>query len=172
MDRLMISSPPIFPVGRLSFVRPVVIDGSPAGKSPVANLYQCDGDGRNIQALSSNAETESTPSVLHDGRVLYTRWEYVDRSQLCYHHLWTTRADGMGQMTFYGNMLPTGKQYALSQQNANRVQYQNVPGAVAMLDSKPIPGSEEIVSIFLPGHGRKGHQGYVTLVDPRTGPGL
>ena len=79
-------------------------------KVPVANLYQCDGDGANIRAFSSNAVTENTPSVLHDGRVLYTRWEYVGRSQLCYHHLWTTNADGTGQMTFFGNMFPTGMQ--------------------------------------------------------------
>ncbi len=141
-------------------------------KVPVANLHQCEGDGSNIQAFSSNAETENTPAVLHDGRLLYTRWEYVDRSQLCYHHLWTTNADGTGQMTFFGNMFPTGLHYALSKQDGNQVQYNNVPGAVAMLDSKPIPGSSEIVSIFSPGHGRKGHQGYVTIVDPQSGPDI
>ncbi|MCP4786483.1 MAG: hypothetical protein GY903_31710 [Fuerstiella sp.] len=139
-------------------------------KVPVANLHQCEADGSNIKSISSNAETENTPVVLHDGRVLYTRWEYVERSQLCYHHLWTTNADGTGQMTFFGNMFPTGLNYALSKQDGNQVEYSNVGGAVAMLDSQPIPGSAEIVSIFSPGHGRKGHQGYVTIVDPQSGP--
>ena len=41
-------------------------------KVPVAILYKCDADGKNIEMLSSNAVTENTPSVLPDGRILYT----------------------------------------------------------------------------------------------------
>ena len=44
--------------------------------------------------LSNNAEQENTPWMLPDGRVLYMRWEYVDRNQLLYHHLWTVNPDG------------------------------------------------------------------------------
>ena len=83
-------------------------------KVPVAILYRCDADGGNIRMLSSNAVTENTPAVLPDGRLLYTRWEYVDRSQLCYHHLWTINPDGTGQMTYFGNMHPTGMPYNLA----------------------------------------------------------
>ena len=32
--------------------------------------------------------------MLPDGRILYMRWEYVDRSQVHYHHLWTMNPDG------------------------------------------------------------------------------
>ena len=139
-------------------------------KVPVAILYRCDSDGQNIRMLTSNAVTENTPSVLHDGRILYTRWEYNDRSQLCYHHLWTVNPDGSGQMTYFGNMYPAGMHSNLASRDGNKVTYQNVPGAVAMLDSKPIPGERSIVSIFSPGHGRQEHQGFVTVVDPRRGP--
>jgi hydrazine synthase alpha subunit-like protein/WD40 repeat protein len=139
-------------------------------KVPVAILYRCDFDGRNIRMLTSNAVTENTPSVLPDGRILYTRWEYNDRSQLCYHHLWTVNPDGSGQMTYFGNMYPQGMHSNLAGRNGNKVTYQNVPGAVAMLDAKPIPGERSVVSIFSPGHGRREHQGFVTVVDPRRGP--
>ncbi len=139
-------------------------------KVPVAILYRCDRDGGNIRMFSSNAVTENTPSVLPDGRLLYTRWEYNDRSQLCYHHLWTVNLDGTGQMAYFGNMYPTGMSYNLAAQDGNVVAYSNVPGAEAMLDAKPIPGSRRIVAIFSPGHGRREHQGYVTVVDPRSGP--
>jgi hypothetical protein len=139
-------------------------------KVPVAILYRCDEDGDNIRMLSSNAVTENTPAVLNDGRLLYTRWEYVDRSQLCYHHLWTVNPDGTGQMAFYGNMHPNGKPYNLAGRNGNVVYYENVPGAVAMLDAKPIPGTRDVVAIFSPGHGRRSHQGFVTIIDPRGGP--
>ncbi len=114
----------------------------------VAILYRCDGDGKNIRALSSNNEHDNTPSVLPDGRILYTRWEYVDRSQVHYHHLWTINPDGTAQSVYYGNLNP----------------------GVVMIDSKPIPGTRVIASIFSPGHGRSEHQGAVTIVDPRMGP--
>jgi len=117
-------------------------------RTPVATLYRCDAQGGNLRMLSSNVEHDNTPWVLPDGRVLYMRWEYVDRSQFCFHHLWTTNPDGTGQMVYFGNQFPD----------------------TAMLDAKPIPGTNKVVASFSPGHGRPGHMGYVTIVDPSTGP--
>ncbi|MCF6284490.1 MAG: hypothetical protein L3K26_04810 [Candidatus Hydrogenedentes bacterium] len=114
----------------------------------VAVLHRCDGDGTNIRQVSSNNEHDNTPWLLPDGRVLYQRWEYVDRSQVHYHHLWTMNPDGSGQMTYYGNMEP----------------------GILMIDAKPIPGTDKILSIFSPGHGRREHAGRPTIVDPKAGP--
>jgi len=139
-------------------------------KTPVAILYRCDGDGRGIRPLSSNASTENTPSVLPDGRILFTRWEYVDRSQLCYHHLWTANPDGTGVMAFFGNMYPIGMSYNIAHRQGTLVDYDNVPGAVAMLDARPVPGTDEVLAVFSPGHGRAEHAGHLTLIDPRGGP--
>ena len=139
-------------------------------KVPVANLHRCNGDGGNVRMISSNAVTENTPVVLPDGRLLYTRWEYNDRSQLAYHHLWTINLDGTGQMTYFGNMYPTGMPSNIASRKGSEVRYNNVPGAEAMLDSKPIPGTRSVVSIFSPGHGRREHHGFVTIIDPRRGP--
>lgn len=139
-------------------------------KTPVSILYRCDADGGNIRPLSSNAVMENTPAVLPDGRILYTRWEYVDRSQLAYHHLWTVHPDGTGVMAFFGNMHPHGLPHQIASREGNRVNYDNVPGDVAMLDARPIPGTAKVVAIFSPGHGRREHEGYVTLVDPQRGP--
>ena len=139
-------------------------------KVPVAILYRCGPDGRNIRMLSSGAATENTPAVLPDGRVLYTRWEYVDRSQLCYHHLWTVNPDGSGQMAFFGNMHPMGVSQPIASRSGPVVLYRNVPGAVAMLDAKPIGRTGKVVAVFSPSHGRREHAGYITIVDPRRGP--
>ncbi|HUT11918.1 MAG TPA: hypothetical protein VMY42_15565 [Thermoguttaceae bacterium] len=114
----------------------------------VAILYRCDADGQNVRAVSSNVEQDNTPWMLPDGRVLYMRWEYVDRSRVRYHHLWTSNPDGTASMVYYGNMHP----------------------GTVMLDAKPIPGGQSVVSIFSPGHGRKEHAGAVTVVDPKAGP--
>jgi len=117
-------------------------------RTPVANLHVADSDGRNIRMISANIEHDNTPWVLPDGRILFMRWEYVDRNQVAFHHLWTVNPDGTGQAVYYGNMHP----------------------GVAMLDAKPIPGSRRIVASFSPSHGRPEHAGNVTIVDPRLGP--
>jgi hypothetical protein len=46
----------------------------------VAIVHRCDPDGSNIRPISANVEHDNTPWLLPDGRVLFTRWEYVDRS--------------------------------------------------------------------------------------------
>lgn len=114
----------------------------------VAVLHRCDANGGNIREISSNNEQDNTPWPLPDGRLLYTRWEYVDRSQVDYHHLWASNPDGSAQMTWYGNLHP----------------------GTVMIDAKPVPNSPKVVAIFSPGHGQREHAGDVTLVDPRDGP--
>lgn len=114
----------------------------------VAVLYRCDADGSNIRQVSGNIEHDNTPWPLADGRILYQRWEYVDRSQVHYHHLWAMNPDGTGQTPFYGNLNP----------------------GILMIDAKPIPGSDKIVSLFSPGHGQREHAGQVAIVDPKLGP--
>lgn len=114
----------------------------------VAVLYRCDADGKNLRQISANVEQDNTPWVLPDGRVLYQRWEYVDRSQVDYHHLWTTNPDGTGQMVYYGNMYP----------------------GTVMIDAKPIPGTDTVLSTFSPGHGQREHAGPFYVVDPKGGP--
>ena len=69
--------------------------------------------------------------MLPDGRILYTRWEYVDRSQVEFHHLWTINPDGSGETVYFGNMHP----------------------GIVMIDAKPIPDSREVLVNFSPGHG-------------------
>ena len=117
-------------------------------RTPVAVLHRCDGDGGNIRMISSNVEHDNTPWVLPDGRVLYMRWEYVDRNQGTFHHLWTTNPDGTAQMVYYGNQRP----------------------GYVMIDAKPVPGTNRVVAVFSPGHGRSEHSGYITVVDPNLGP--
>lgn len=54
-------------------------------------------------AGSESASPNVTPSVLNDGRIIYTRWEYVDRAACPIQSLWTLNPDGTGLSGFYGN---------------------------------------------------------------------
>jgi len=113
-----------------------------------AILFRCDPEGRDIRMLSSGSFTENTPAVLGDGRLLYTRWEYVNRDPVSFHHLWTMNPDGTGQMVYFGNMRRGG----------------------VFIDAKAIPGENRIVLINSSGHGRNEHHGYVATVSGKYGP--
>ncbi|MHC5058592.1 MAG: HzsA-related protein [Planctomycetota bacterium] len=43
-------------------------------------------------------------------------------------------------------------------------------GGDVFIDAKPIPGSDSVVMVRSPGHGRRGHEGFVEIVDPSGGP--
>ena len=83
-------------------------------------LYRMDADGNNMKRLSNNALSENTPCVLDDGRILYTRWEYVDKGAVAVKCLWAMMPDGSGSTEIYGN---------------------DVDFPTTMIMARPIPGS-------------------------------
>jgi hypothetical protein len=140
--------PSYLPTGEIVFVSSRCKRWVNCWLTQVAIMHKCNADGTGIRPISSNNEQDNTPWPLPDGRLLYTRWEYVDRSQVDYHHLWSANPDGSNQTVWYGNLHP----------------------GTVMIDAKPVPGSRRIVAIFSPGHGRREHDGAITLVDPSAGP--
>lgn len=66
-------------------------------------LARCDPDGHNIFIISRNNEPDYTPSLMPDGRVIYTRWEYTERPLWRLQKLWTINPDGTGESVFWGN---------------------------------------------------------------------
>ena len=116
----------------------------------VTTLHVMDADGKNLRRLSSGQFTELDPFVMNDGRVIYMRWEYVDKGFGNVQSLWSMRPDGSHSDHVYKNtvVLPAG-----------------------MVDARSIPGSERIVTVGAPHCGPP--VGPVILVDPdvtRRGP--
>ena len=69
-------------------------------------LYRMDGDRGapgNMRKLSNSSVSEASPVVMLDGRILYTRWEYVDKGAVSVKCIWAMRPDGSGSMEIYGN---------------------------------------------------------------------
>jgi len=66
-------------------------------------LARCDADGRNIYLISYNGEPDFVPSLMDDGRIIYSRWEYTDKPLWRVQSLWTTNPDGTNTMAFWGN---------------------------------------------------------------------
>ena len=90
-----------------------------------------DSDGSNIRQLGRNTQFEGHGSLMPDGRILYTRWEYVDKHFASAYGLWTMNPDGTNQCLYYGG-------------------YAWQPSAV--IDGRIIPGTEKLVCIYTTVH--------------------
>ncbi len=69
----------------------------------MANLFRMDADGANIHQIGKSTLFEGHSSVMPDGRILYDRWEYVDRNFGDAQGLWTCYPDGTGHALYWGN---------------------------------------------------------------------
>jgi hypothetical protein len=112
----------------------------------MGNLFTMEADGSNIQQIGHSTLHEGHPALLPDGRILYDRWEYVDRNFGDAQGLWTCNPDGTNHNIYWKNHTPS-------------------PGAV--LDARPIPGTELVLANFSSCHDRP--WGALAIVDRRLG---
>ena len=112
----------------------------------MANLYRMNPDGSNIVQLGKSTLFEGHSALLNDGRIIYDRWEYIDRNFGDAQGLWTVNPDGTKHAVFYGNNT-------------------NSPGGI--IDPRPLPGSQLILCIFGSCHDRP--WGALTLLDRSKG---
>ena len=66
-------------------------------------MFRVERDGTGLKQLSFGALSEFTPVVAPDGRVLYARWEYVDKGAVSAKCIWAMRPDGTMSNEIYGN---------------------------------------------------------------------
>ncbi len=111
-----------------------------------ANLFGMEGDGANIHQITKNTLFENHSELMPDGRILYARWEYVDRNFGDAHGLWTVNPDGTNQAVYWGNNTA-------------------VPGAV--FNAHVIGGTQRIVCVLGPHHDRL--WGAMGIIDRRLG---
>ena len=109
-------------------------------------VARCDGDGKNIYLLSMGTEPEYTPTLLSDGRVMYTRWEYTDKELFRIQSLWTMNPDGTNVSALWGN-----QSYWPDM----------------LVEARPIPGSQRMI-FSGQGHHDIVH-GSIGMIDPRQG---
>ncbi len=121
--------------------------------SPVGVLHRMDRDGSGVTPLSANIVNDFTPSVMSDGRILYSRWEYVDKPAIPIQSLWTIRPDGTGLAGFFGN---------------------RVLSPATFMEARSIPGRTEVLCVLTSHNGPC--RGAIGLIDTRYGdnaaPGL
>ncbi|MCX6865717.1 MAG: hypothetical protein NTV46_05750 [Verrucomicrobia bacterium] len=113
---------------------------------PVFTLHGMAADGRAIRPLSAFENFEWTPSVANDGRILYTRWDYIDRFNGHFFSLWSANQDGSNAQLVYGN-------YTVKPQ--------------VKIEARAIPGSTKIAFIAAAHHSIYG--GSLCLLDRNAG---
>lgn len=92
----------------------------------VVNLYTCDLKGGDVRRLGFDQVSTQFPSILDDGRIVYTRWDYNDRGQIFTQALFTMNPDGTKQQALYGN---------------------NSWYPTSLIQARQIPGTELLVAI-------------------------
>ncbi len=70
---------------------------------PNYTLHTMFPDGSDMVCISPHETNEFEPSVDNDGRIVYMRWDYVDRGFNQAHHAWTTYPDGRDPRELQGN---------------------------------------------------------------------
>lgn len=114
---------------------------------PTYTMFSMAADGSDVRCLSFHETHEWHPSVAHDGRIIYTRWDYVDRDTNIAHHPWECRPDGSDPRAIHGNY-PTRRE-----------------GRPWMeMDIRAVPGSRKFVAVAAAHHGHA--FGSLVLIDP------
>ena len=78
----------------------ILCGGSGALVAP--NLHRMNADGSGVQQLTKSPVSEFCPVVLDDGRVMYHRWEYVDKGARVAKTVWSMNPDGARPEELYG----------------------------------------------------------------------
>ncbi|MBN1417359.1 MAG: PD40 domain-containing protein [Planctomycetes bacterium] len=145
-SRLSDIDPAYLPDGRIVFASTREPKYCMCNRHIMGNLFVMDGDGSNIQQIGHSTLHEGHPSVMPDGRIIYDRWEYVDRNFGDAQGLWIVNPDGTNHAIYWGNNT-------------------NSPGAV--LDPRPIPGTQRLIATFSSCHDRP--WGALAIIDPSLG---
>ena len=114
--------------------------------SPVGLLHRMDADGQHVRRLSANIVNDFTPSLLNDGRLIYSRWEYVDKPAIPIQSLWAINPDGTGLTGYFGN---------------------RVLSPATFMEARSIPGSTKVLCTLTAHNGPA--RGAIAIIDRARG---
>ncbi|MDP6543438.1 MAG: hypothetical protein QGH60_05560 [Phycisphaerae bacterium] len=114
--------------------------------TPSLLLHRVQRDGSDLKQISFAEANEADPVVLPDGRMVYTRWDYINRNVTMFHMLWYTRPDGTTQANFFG--ADTVSPWMIS-------------------ETAPIPNSTKVVALATGHHSFS--TGCIIRIDPVVG---
>ena len=137
---------PIYlPDGKIAFCSTRDIKIVPCAGQLVPQIFRMDGDGANIHQITRSTVHENELSLMPDGRILYNRWDYVDRNFGDGHGFWVANPDGCNQAIVWGN---------------------NTAHPASPWTARAIPGTGKFICILGTHHGSLG--GAMAIINPQV----
>jgi mono/diheme cytochrome c family protein len=134
------------PDGGIAFVSTRSAQFAYCWNSPVGVVHRMAADGSGVLCLSGNYLNDFTPYPLDDGRIIYSRWEYVDRPAIPIQSLWTLNPDGTGLAGYFGN---------------------RILSPATFMEARSIPGTDRIVCTMTGHNGPT--RGAIGVIDRTKG---
>ena len=140
--------PAYLPDGDIIFVSSRCRRMVPCWGVDVAILHRYYASENLVRPISVNVDQDNSPWPTSDGKIIYMKWEYVQKNQMNFHALWRKETNGANDMVYFGNDIPNH----------------------LYIDAKEIPGAKNsYVLTFSEWHGRRDHLGRVAFLrNPRN----
>ncbi len=135
------------PDGRLIAISNVGYQGVPcvSGSDPVGNMMLYDPETENLRRITFDQDANWNPVVMHNGRVMYTRWEYTDLMHYYSRFVMHMNPDGTEQKALFGS----GSAFPNS-----------------TFDIQPLPNHASAFVGIISGHHGVARSGRLILFDP------
>ena len=135
------------PSGKIIAISNIGYNGVPCvnGNDEVGNMCLYDPKDGSLRRLTFDQDANWGPTVLHNGRIMYTRWEYTDLTHYFSRIVMHMNPDGTEQKSLYGS----GTYFPNS-----------------TFDAKPLPGNTSKFVGIISGHHGVTRSGRLILFDP------
>ena len=135
------------PDGRIIANSNIGYQGVPCvnGSDPVGNMVLFNPNNKNIRRLTFDQDANWNPVIMHNGRVMYTRWEYTDLTHYFSRIVMHMNPDGTENKALFGSgsMFPN-----------------------STFDIQPLPGHSSAFVGVISGHHGIARSGRLLLFDP------
>ena len=93
------------PDGRFIVTATAAEQGLPceSGRMAMTNSYRYDPATGKMERLTFDQDSNWSPTVMDDGRVMFVRWEYCDQTHFFTRIVMTMRPDGTRQLAYFGS---------------------------------------------------------------------
>lgn len=142
------------PDGRIIAISNIGYNGVPCvnGGAPVGNMVLFDPTKKNYRRLTFDQDANWNPTIMNNGRVMYTRWEYTDLTHYYSRIVMHMNPDGTENKALFGSgsMFPN-----------------------STFDVQPLPGHASAFVGIISGHHGIARSGRMIIFDPskaRKGP--
>jgi len=135
------------PDGRVIVISNIGYHGVPCvnGSDPVGNMVLYEPNTKNMRRLTFDQDANWNPTIMHNGRIMYTRWEYTDLTHYYSRIVMHMNPDGTENKALFGSgsMFPN-----------------------STFDVQPLPGHPSAFIGIISGHHGVARSGRLLIFDP------